>query len=101
METLKEYWELYKRDLKTSVREISYDCFTTGIEKNFEKAPWLLEKEIAEITKEDMLKVKEIMINHYSNATVYRFLTLIHRLMKRAITDKIINNNILLKIYNI
>ena len=76
MKNLNEYWKLYKRDLKTSVKENSFYRYTSMMDRISEKVQWFIEKPIARLEKEDLIKVKEILEQHYKSSTINRFLVL-------------------------
>ena len=92
---LEEFWELYKRDLKTSVREISFFYYKDSIERCFNKVPWLLKKDVTEIKEEDIVSVKEILCKYYVPISVYRFLNLLRNLLDIALKKEILKENIL------
>lgn len=94
MNTLNYFWELYKKDLKTNVREISYKRYTESINYSFKKVPWLLEKDIKNITIEDIISVKETLIKYYVPMTVFRTIVLIKKLLNLAINKGIIEKNV-------
>lgn len=95
METLKDCWIFYKEDLKTSVREISYNCFTDSIERCFNKLPWLLNKKILDVTAEDIILAKKELLEFYVPISVYRFINLIKNLLEIAVNKKIIKENVI------
>lgn len=91
---LKDYWELYKRDLKTSVKENSFYRYTAMMDRISEKVQWFIEKSVKDLKEEDLIKVKEILVQHYKSSTINRFLVLQRKLFLIALKENEIKNNI-------
>lgn len=94
MKTLNDFYVLYKRDLKTSVKENSFIAITHLVESSFEKIPFLLKKDIVDITREDIIFSKEILSKCYSSMIVYRTLIVIRNLLDIAVSEKAVINNV-------
>lgn len=94
MKNLKDYWKLYKRDLKTSIKENSFYRYTAMMDRISEKVQWFVEKPITGLEEEDLIKVKEILEQHYKNSTINRFLVLQRKLYIKALKENEVKNNI-------
>lgn len=94
MTNLKDYWELYKRDLKTSIKENSFYRYTAMMDRVSEKVQWFIEKSIKDLKEEDLIKVKEILGQHYKSSTINRFLVLQRKLFLIALKENKVKNNI-------
>lgn len=94
MKNLKDYWNLYKRDLKTTVKENTFFRYTAMMDRISEKVQWFIEKSIKDLKEEDLIKVKEILVQHYKSSTINRFLVLQRKLFLIALKENEIKNNI-------
>lgn len=94
MLNLKDYWELYKRELRTNVRENSFYRYTTEIEKIAEKVQSFIEKPIKYLNKEDLVETKEILAQYYKTSSINRFLVLQRKLFLIALKENQVKNNI-------
>lgn len=94
MLNLKDYWELYKRELRTNVRENSFYRYTAEIEKIAEKVQSFIEKPIKYLNKEDLIETKEILAQYYKTSSINRFLVLQRKLFLIALKENEVKNNI-------
>lgn len=94
MKNLKDYWNLYKRDLKTTVKENTFFRYTSMINKIYERVQFFIEKPIKNLDEKDLIKVKEILTQHYKPSTINRFLVLQRKLFLMALKENEVKNNI-------
>lgn len=94
MKNLKDYWNLYKRDLKTTVKENTFFRYTAMMDRISEKVQWFIEKSIKDLKEEDLIKVKEILVQHYKPSTINRFFVLQRKLYIKALKEGEVEDNI-------
>ncbi|MGN0942869.1 site-specific integrase [Fusobacterium varium] len=82
--TLRDMLELYFRDLKTRVRSSSYIVTYTTTNNMFKQSKEILDKDLKEITVEDIVLLKEKCCIKYNQNLVTRLIKLIKKLLKEA-----------------
>ena len=94
MKNLKDYWNLYKRDLKTTVKENTFFRYTSMMDKIYKRVQFLIEKPIKNLDEKDLIEVKEILAQHYKPSTINRFFVLQRKLYIKALKEGEVEDNI-------
>lgn len=82
--TLKDMLELHFRELKTRVRSSSYTVIYTTTNNMFKQSKEILDKDLKEITLEDIILLKEKCCEKYNNNLVARLIRLIKKFLREA-----------------
>lgn len=91
---LRDMLELYFRDLKTRVRSSSYNVTYTTTNNMFNQYKEILNKDLKEITVEDIVNLKEKCLIKYNQNLIARLIKLIQKLLKEAFVLKYTQVNI-------
>lgn len=82
--TLKEMLNIYFRELKTRVRSSSYNVTYTTTNNMFNQYKEILNKDLKEITVEDIILLKEKCCVKYNQNLIARLIRLIKKLLKES-----------------
>lgn len=82
--TLRDMLELHFRELKTRVRSSSYTVIYTTTNNMFKQSKEILDKDLKEITLEDIILLKEKCCEKYNNNLVARLIRLIKKFLREA-----------------
>lgn len=84
MVTMKDVLDIHFRELKTRVRSSSYNTIYTTTNNMFEQSKEILDKDLKEITLEDIILLKEKCCEKYNNNLVARLIRLVKKFLKEA-----------------
>lgn len=82
--TLRDMVNTHFRELKTRVRSSSYNVTYTTTNNMFKQSKEILEKDLKEITLEDIVLLKEKCCGKYNNNLIARLVRLIKKFLKEA-----------------
>lgn len=94
MVTLRDLVMIHFRDLKTRLRSSSYNTYTGTMLNMFDKDKEFFNKEINQITRENIISFKEKCLKIYNPNTVKRVVALIKKIFRQSLQFGYINNNI-------
>lgn len=84
MTTMKEMLNRHFREMKTRVRISSYNVAYTTTNNMFKQSKEILDKDLKEITVEDIILLKEKCYKKYNNNLVARLIRLVKKILKEA-----------------
>lgn len=101
MVTLRDLVIIHFRDLKTRLRSSSYNTYTGTMFNMFAKDNEFFNKEIDQITRENIINFKEKCLKIYHPNTVKKIIFLIKKIFTQALELKYINKNIASLVENV
>lgn len=101
MVTLRDLVMIHFRDLKTRLRSSSYNTYTGTMINMFDKDKEFFNKEINQITRENIISFKEKCLKIYNPNTVRRIIHLIKKIFVQALELGYINKNVASLVENV